>query len=258
MRCPTFGPRVSLVSLAGLPEYSGLRPNGKLGSFSGACKILKESLAPELSDALTRDGVLMVPVPESLQENHLSDKACQQYARPPYMNNLVLLDTGHAKLMTPYYPIGKLHQIKGFEHARYEDPYGAGIGNSIRFTACAYRTDALQVVGASNLFCAGEKAGLMVGHTEAITTGTLAGYNAARYAFGEPLLTLPRTLTIGDFIAYSGEQAQSEAGRSHKYSYSGSVYFDRMKELGLYTTDISTIQARVAKAGLTNVFRPNP
>ena len=48
-------------------------------------------------------------------ENHLSIKACQQYAINEFAENIILLDTGHAKMMTPYYPLEKLHKIPGFE-----------------------------------------------------------------------------------------------------------------------------------------------
>ena len=51
----------------------------------------------------------------------------------------------------------------------------------------ARRTDGMMVQGAENMFCGGEKSGLFVGHTEAITTGSLAGYNACRYLKGIPL-----------------------------------------------------------------------
>ena len=38
-------------------------------------------------------------------------KACQQYALDAYADNIVLLDTGSAKLMTPYYPLEELRMI---------------------------------------------------------------------------------------------------------------------------------------------------
>jgi folate-dependent tRNA-U54 methylase TrmFO/GidA len=147
-----------------------------------------------------------------------------------------------------------LRRIPGLEDARYEDPYAGGMGNSIRFLAMAPRDDTLQVHGLDNLFCGGEKAGLLVGHTEAIVTGTLAGHNAARQASGQPLLRLPTGTAIGDFIAYSGQAMESEEGKKQKYTFSGSVYFERMKQLGLYTTDRQAIQQRVAQAGAAGIF----
>jgi folate-dependent tRNA-U54 methylase TrmFO/GidA len=105
-----------------------------------------------------------------------------------------------------------------------------------------------------NLFCAGEKAGLLVGHTEAIVTGTLAGNNAVRQALGKPLVTVPTSLAIGDAITHVREQMETEEGMGLKYTFSGATYFKRMKELGLYTTDIEVIQNRVSEAGMTNFF----
>jgi folate-dependent tRNA-U54 methylase TrmFO/GidA len=116
------------------------------------------------------------------------------------------------------------------------------------------RTNTLQVAGVENLFCGGEKAGLLVGHTEAIVTGTLAGHNAVRSALGMELLTLPAELAIGDAIDYVGKQMKTEEGLKFKYTFSGSVYFERMKQLGLYTTDVNAIKARVEKLGLTGVY----
>lgn len=254
IRCPSFGPRQSLAALAGLPEISGLRINGKLGAISGSCKLLKDSLSPEIVDELNEEGVVVIPLPKTLQLDHLSEKSCQQYAHYSYLENLILLDTGHAKLMTPYYPLDLLKQVPGFEHARYEDPYSASIGNSIRFTACCIRDNTLKVTNSENLFCAGEKAGLFVGHTEAIVTGVLAGFNTAMQCLGKPLLTLPRSLCIGELISYVREQMETQEGLYKKYTFSGSVFFDHMKELGLYTTDLKQIQSSVEASGLSHVF----
>jgi hypothetical protein len=43
-------------------------------------------------------------------------------------------------------------------------------------------------------------------------------------------------------------------GMTKKYTFSGSVYFQRMLALDLYTTDHDVIADRVASAGLSNVF----
>jgi len=184
-------------------------------------------------------------------------KACQQYALREFAENIILLDTGHAKLMTPFYPLEMLRQIPGFENARYEDPYSGGRGNSIRYLALSPRDNHLQVEGVDNLFCAGEKAGLLVGHTEAIVTGLLAGHNAVRCALGTELLAISTSLAIGDAIAYVGDQMRSEEGKKYKYTFSGSVYFERMKRENLYTTDVDRIKGKVAAAGLTGIYNHN-
>ena len=254
LRCPTFGPRVSIAAKMGVKEMMGGTASGKIGAMSGSCKLLKESLAPSIVNDLERTGVAVVPIPETLQKKDLSGKACQQYNLPEFASNIILLDTGHAKLMTSYFPLDALHQIPGFETARYEDPYSGGIGNSMRYLAISPRDNHLKVDGVDNLFCGGEKAGPLVGHTEAIVTGTLAGHNAVRHAAGVELLELPRTLAIGEAVAHVGEQVKTEAGLRKKYTFSGSVFFERMKELGLYSTDVDGIAKRVAAAGLSNVY----
>ena len=254
LRCPSWGGRVSLAGLAGVREMQGKKADGSIGAMSGSCKLLKESLSQEIQDELNRTGVAVVPIPKDLIEDHLSMKACQQYALPQFRDNLVLLDTGHGKLMTPFFDIDRLHKIPGCENARYEDPYSGGKGNSMRYFAMAPRNDALKVEGVENLFCAGEKAGLLVGHTEAICTGVLAGYNAVLYADGKDLLTLPDTIATGDAISYVREAMQTEEGLGKKYTFSGSVYFNRMKERGLYSIDREEIGKRVADAGLADIY----
>ena len=43
-------------------------------------------------------------------------------------------------------------------------------------------------------------------------------------------------------------------GMAKKYTFSGSVFFQRMKERNRYTTDIDLIGKRVASTGLADVF----
>ncbi|MEW6263958.1 MAG: FAD-dependent oxidoreductase [Thermodesulfobacteriota bacterium] len=254
LRCHSFGGRVSLTAKAGVKEMIG-RKGDQVGAMSGSCKLHKESLDPALLSELNRTGVRIVPIPKDRRiAGKLSIKACQQYALPAFEENLVLLDTGHAKLMTPFFPLEALRMIPGLENARYEDPYAGGLGNSIRYIGMAPRDDALKVEGVANLFCAGEKAGLLVGHTEAICTGALAGYNAARHVRQEKTLVLPGTLAIGEAISYVRLRMGTEEGLGLKYTFSGSVFFERMKAGGLYTTDVKKIEERVGRAGLAGVF----
>lgn len=254
LRCPSYGGRVSLAGICGVTEKTGKKANGSVGAMSGSCKLYKESLAPEIVETLSSTGVAVIPLPEELIENHLSVKACQQYALKEFAENIILLDTGHAKLMTPFYTLEKLHKIPGFENARYEDPYAGGKGNSMRYFDMSPRNNALKVEGLKNLFCAGEKAGLLVGHTEAIVTGVLAGYNTVRYLKGEALLELSRKTAIGEAIAFVNEEMESVQGMGKKYTFSGSVLFERMVELGLYETDVDKIGEYIKKEGLWNIF----
>ena len=77
----------------------------------------------------------------------LENKVCQQYATLAFGENVILLDTGHIKLMTSHYPIDKLRKIRGLENATYIDPISAGNGNSIRYLAASKRDNKMRVDG---------------------------------------------------------------------------------------------------------------
>lgn len=255
LRCPAFGPRLSISERCGVSDIQGERDEDTLGAFSGSCKLAKESLSKEIVEQLDKTGCVILEVPkEDVNYDKLNAKVCQQYALKEFAENIILLDTGHAKLMTTYYPLNKLRKIKGLENAKYVDPYAGSKGNSIRYLSVAPRTNDLKVKGVDNLFCAGEKSGLFVGHTEAIATGSLAGHNAVRLAMGIPLLILPGSIAIGDIISYANEKAGIREGRKNRYTFAGAEYFKRMKELGLYTTDKEIIKDRIKKINLDKVF----
>ena len=93
-----------------------------------------------------------------------------------------------------------------------------------------------------------------VGHTEAVVTGTLAGNNAVRLAAGKELVELPNGLAVGDFINHVTDEMKRDECRGTKYTFSGSVYFERMKELGLYVCDPSETAKKVEAAGLSGLF----
>lgn len=255
LRCPAYGPRVSLTTCAGLEDIKGERADEVYGAFSGSCKLAKESLSKDIQDELNTTGVVVLPVPkEDINFDKLKAKVCQQYALKEFAENVILLDTGHAKLMSSYYPLDKLRKIKGLENAKYVDPYAGDKGNSIRYLSSARRSSDMRVIGIENLFCAGEKAGLFVGHTEAICTGTLAGHNAVRLLAEKPMLILPKETVIGDIISFSNYRILKKGDRTSRFTFAGSIYFDRMKKLGMYTLDIEEIKDRVEKLELTNVF----
>ena len=211
LRCPAFGPRISITQKAGINDIMGQRRDGAFGAFSGSGKLEKTSLSDEIQMELAEKGVVVIPLlKEDVVKEKLDLKVCQQYALNEYAENIILLDTGYAKIMTPYFPLEKLRKIPGFENARYTDPYAGGKGNSIRYLSVAERDNNMRVVGLENLLCGGEKSGLFVGHTEAITTGTLAGYNTARYLKGIRPLELPRQLAVGDLISYANKRIRTK------------------------------------------------
>lgn len=255
LRCPSFGPRVSLSSRAGVEDLQGEREDDVLGAFSGSCKLCKESISKEILEELEETGVAVLKIPnEDINLDKLKIKVCQQYALKEFAENVILLDTGHVKLMTSYYPLEKLRKIKGLENAKYIDPYAGGKGNSIRYLSVAPRTDDMKVKGIENLFCAGEKSGLFVGHTEAICTGSLAGHNAVRWALGMPPLILPKATAIGDIISYANYKMTTKEGRRKRYTFAGAEYFTRMKDLELYTIDVDEIKKRISKLNLSGIM----
>lgn len=254
-RCPSFGGRISISEKAGAMEIKGERQRGQIGAMSGSCKLFKESLAPDIQNKLKKAGVCIVPISEDLRKDGaLSEKVCQQYSYPEYKNNIVLLDCGHAKMMTPYYPLNLLRKIPGFEKARYVDPLAGGGGNSVRLLSSVSRNSYMQVEGYTNLLCAGEKAGQLVGHTEAILTGILAGYNAVKIGEDKEPLVLPRELACGEGLNYALKEFKKAGGTQKRFTYSGSTLFEHIKEKKLYTTDLKIIIDRVKNSGMKNIF----
>ena len=250
-RCPAFGPRVSLTARA------------------GACKLEKKSLSPALQEMLSRDGFAVVPLPpELVQRGKLKEKVCQQYALDSFAENLILIDTGEAKLMTPFFPLEQLRTVEGFEEVRFLDPCAGGRGNSVRYMSVGLREDTMLAEGFENLFLGGEKSGFFVGHTEAITTGSLAGYNAARFtmqpavsqhevpasAENPGMLILPRTLAAGELLAYAQEVLLEEDGLYRRLTFAGGEFFQRMKDKGLYRMAPKEIRKVVEAAGLLGVY----
>ena len=251
LRCPAFGGRGSICADMGILEYANIRQDG-IGAYSGSCELVKESLSESLIKALEEQGKAVVAIPESLQHDLLSYKACRQYALREYKDNAVLLDNGHAKLMTPFFPLEELRRIPGFERAAYADPIAGGKGNSVRFTAMAPRDNFMKSECVDNLFFAGEKAGPLVGHTEAIATGTLAGYNAVRLLRGKTPEAIPDTLAAGEGIIYS--DVQRRLNPSSRFTFSGGELFEHMKANNLYLTDPEQIYQHVLKQGVLNMF----
>lgn len=255
LRCPAFGPRVSISEKAGGSDIMGKRKDGAFGAFSGSGKLEKNSLGDEIRQALNEKGVVVVPLPkEAVKKEKLEMKVCRQYALDEYAENIILLDTGYAKIMTPFFALDSLRRIQGFENARYVDPYAGGKGNSIRYLSVAERDDSLKVKGVGNLFCGGEKAGLFVGHTEAISTGSLAGHNAVRFIKGMKPLILPTGIAIGDLISFANKSLGHEDGLMTRFTFAGAEYFARMKDRGLYSTNREDIIKRIGRYGLEGIY----
>ena len=200
LRCPAFGPRTSIAGKAGAREISG----SLFEAMSGSCKLQKKSLAPWLARNLEEQGALVIPIPRYVpRADRSAPKACQQYSLPEFYDNIILLDTGQAKLMAPFFPMDRLRAIPGFESALYQDPYAGGRGNSIRFTVITPHDLSMKVTGVEN-HLKEKKAGLMVGyrgnplHAGGITQHMPVGRAAI----------LPSSLACGDLLAVSNVTAR--------------------------------------------------
>ncbi|GAA0076228.1 hypothetical protein UT300005_06060 [Clostridium sp. CTA-5] len=118
LRCPAFGPRISISERCGVSDIQGERDDDVLGAFSGSCKLAKESLSEEIKNKLDKDGVVVLQIPkEDVNYGKLSTKVCQQYALKEFAENVVLLDTGHAgcpkmQLACPVY--SKMQYLKNY------------------------------------------------------------------------------------------------------------------------------------------------
>lgn len=222
---------------------------------------------------------MVIPLPpELIQKGKLKEKVCQQYALDVFAENVIIIDTGEAKLMSPFFPLEKLRTVEGLENGSFLDPCAGGQGNSVRYMSVGVREATMRAEGFENLFLGGEKSGFFVGHTEAITTGSLAGYNAARYAAAdgadpaaaagavsgsdadvshdpdEGLLILPRKFATGELLAYAQEALLEEDGISRRFTFAGGEFFQRMKELGLYRMDTKEIRKAAERAGLLGIY----
>ena len=255
LRCPAFGPRVSLTEKAGACDLAGERAGGVPGAYSGSCKLDKSTLSKKLQKKLEKDGFAVIPLPDHLvNRDKLAQKVCQQYALPEFAENIIIIDTGCAKLMTPFFNLEKLRTVEGFENVLFTDPYAGGKGNSIRYMAVGERDDFMRARDFENLFLGGEKSGFFVGHTEAITTGSLAGYNASMMALGGHMLKLPESLATGDILAFAQRAIGEEDGLRRRFTFAGGEYFKRMEAKGLYSINPKEIKKRVRDAGLENIY----
>jgi hypothetical protein len=256
LRCPAFGDRVSIATEAGAKELMCARPDGTPGLVSSAICISKESASPELRAKLEKEGVAHIPLPPELVDEKKGIVLTNPNMPKGYISTLHICNVGsrYKLLGQPYFPLEQLRKVPGLENARLVN-WGSSEWNGIRYVSMAPRDNALRVEGLTNLFCAGEKSGPVMGNDGAIVTGVVAGHNAARIAMRKEALVLPRTVSIGDFIAYVGEKMKEKDGLAHGgYSSQGGPYFERMEKAGLYTLDVTEIKKRVKENGLENIF----
>ncbi|MDP2726893.1 MAG: FAD-dependent oxidoreductase, partial [Dehalococcoidia bacterium] len=254
LRCLIFGDRVSIATKAGAEELTWLRPGGLPGRLCPAVTLFKESLSPELQARLKKEGAFSVPIPQELIDYSRMDhfKGLRGPREVSHIN-LVDIGTGAKCVGMGYLPLASYRKIPGFETAQFLQPMDAGRSNFVSMLSITPRDNSLRAKGFKNLFVAGEKA-MIAGVDETLASGVLAGYNAARVALGQRPLELPRSIFVGDFVAFGGERLETDEGRSLAYDAGLGLCFDRMKELGFYSPDPAVIHKRIAEQGLTDIY----
>ncbi|MFC1962879.1 FAD-dependent oxidoreductase [Chloroflexota bacterium] len=272
-RCPTFGDRVSIAGKAGAREFVIRAPDGTPG-FSTALMVYKETLSLELQQKFREDARVIVPykgftdwVPDLASSYVLSGhrgfdtetgepedpRSC--FRHPSKTGSMGFMDCGSSGFaLAAVGPISteKLRQLPGFEKAIKAHPQG-DTGNFIRGLSVTPHDASLKVTGLENLFVAGEKTGCCA-VMECHSTGLLAGHNAVRAAMRMNLLVPPRSTVIGDFVAFGIELNRAKGGQTKVYSCEGGLFFTRMIDTGLYTTDVEKIKQNVASTGLTEIY----
>jgi hypothetical protein len=263
LRCPTYGNRYSIATAAGAPELvrkrviDGVEYVG--GTIASVC-MYKNTLSPRIREELDRKGWIHVPLPrEYINYRNLATKASTAFDSKQLAENVILVDIGVvAKAFhLTYFPQERLRKIPGFEKVVIEhtqNPISHGRASFVRYLSMTTRDNSLRVSGFKNLFCAGEKSGPLHGVCDVTLTGYVAGYEAARLAFGMEPIEFPRTSVVGDFLAFIGERTSAPGGLEKSYSLGGGQYFKQMKKLGLYSRDEAEVQARIQRLGLTDIF----
>ncbi|MBM2831943.1 MAG: tRNA uridine 5-carboxymethylaminomethyl modification enzyme GidA [Dehalococcoidia bacterium] len=254
VRCFAYGDRVGVVEKAGGKTASRVRPDGTPGMLSSAVTLFKDTLAPELKARIEKEGLVIVPLPKELVDYDRMKIMGGQRSRD-FVENIILADIGPvAKCFgLVYMEQDNFRKVPGFENVQVEDPR-ASKWNHIGHIGIASRDISLKVKGFENLFCAGEKSG-QTSVDGVIITGYLAGHNAARQAFGvEQPLVLPRSLAIGDFMAFVTKKLETGEALKGVYRMARGEYWERMQKIGLYTEDVALVKERVAAAGLSGVL----
>ncbi len=253
VKCPAFGDRLGMVEKAGGKVYDKRRPDGTRGHVGAAITLFKDSIAPELKARLEREGLLKIPIPSKMVD-YSKHGLMGGLRTKDFLASLILSDIGPVAKLSGlgFMTQEELRQVPDFENVEVEIPRASRY-NAIVQVAIAVRDSAMKVRGFKNLFCGGEKADQSsVGG--AITSGILAGHNAARSACQREPLVLPESTALGSFFAYTTEMFKTPEGRNVGYHMGSGPYWERMQRLGLDTDDVKTIKRRVEEAGMLGFF----
>ncbi len=254
-RCPTYGDRVSPAVKAGAREFHRRKSDGSIGAIVAAIMLMKSSLSDGLRQELEGKGAVVIPLPAKFIDYSKRQDISSMGPRQQMESlNLVDIGVGAKCVRIGYLSLEQLRSIPGLENVMVQDPLSGGAFNAMKGVSMLQRDDALLVVGFDNLLCGGEKTGPGGGIAECLALGLVAGHNAARIGRRKKPLALPGTICLGDFIRYTGQMLTTPGGLDFNYHAGHGHYFERMKELGLYTTDIDRIHRKVKEAGLSGAL----
>ena len=68
------------------------------------------------------------------------------------------------------------------------------------------------------------------------------------------MIVLPNETVIGDIIDFANKKFLKDKDKKSRFTFAGSIYFNRMKEIGLYSTDSKEIEDRITRLGLKGIF----
>ena len=74
------------------------------------------------------------------------------------------------------------------------------------------------------------------------------------FNFYETLYKGSSDKTFGDFISYSNIEMHKKDGHKKRFTFAGSIYFNRMKEKEFYTIDKDVIRRKVEDVDLIGVY----
>ncbi|MBI4284951.1 MAG: FAD-dependent oxidoreductase [Chloroflexi bacterium] len=259
LRCPAFGPTGGIVEKM-TQTYAVTDDDGRPGKIGASVLIAKESLSAELQNEIRAKGFAVIPVPQDAEPD--LERASRMPANRPgsgghvlagqvFKENLIITDIGaFVKIIGVASPLyaGSLRKFHGLEDATIVQPAAGARGHLVSLVTMAPRDNTMKVDGFPNLFCAGVKAGPGFSIGDAVVTGDLAGYNAARCSRGQDFLELPKNLMAGAYI----DLLRRNLKAAHEITHIHEIKV--LQELGVYRVGDEVVK-EVQRTGLPGVFK---
>jgi folate-dependent tRNA-U54 methylase TrmFO/GidA len=231
---------------------------GKPGVIGTSVLVPIVSLSTDIQKELAENGHVSIPVPPDavLDEDRMKRAGAPLMFRENiHTKNVILLDIGGfikvTALGSPMWA-GSLRSFPGLENSFIMQPTAGALGHLVAWTTMALRDNSLKADGFDNLFCSGHKSGPHICLMDAVVTGDLAGYNAARYGAGQNCLELPKNLIVGAFIDHVGKIMRTKEGLTRGW---GILELEILKNLKVYKEDKDQAIKDVEKAGLKGIYQ---